>query len=281
MTDGDPIEDLVWVIGSLDDRRRKALKLAGRYGELHDDLALVYEMWKEDPDPVTPIITSGSPPVAITEARRELESSPSPETWAQSLPNLEATIKLVSSVTVSGYALTSTLSQDKRSDLAVSETFNNAAYVRLRNRIASTDRRPDVHSLLVELDTSIADIYRAAWESWPLTTADPTLGPLFLMREVLTQTLHTLSEGGPESEVQTRRQKVEWIASNLARSGVHTKLLREATTDALSAYDDLCRAHKRGRLEVGEAEVWMYQADDYLNLLLHAIDLDRWREMVG
>ena len=281
MTNGDPMKDLVWVIGSLDDRRRSALKVAGRYGELHDDLALVYEMWEQDPDPVTAIISSGSPPIAITQARRDLESSLSPETWAQPLSNLEATIKLVSSVTVSGYALTSTLGQDNTSDLRVRETSDDPAYVRLRNRIERTDRRPDVETLLDELDESIADMYREAWDSWSLRTADPTRGPLFVMREALTQTLDALSQAGPEPQTETRRQKAHWIASNLARSGEHTILLQEATTDALSAYDNLCRAHKRGRLKVAEAEVWMYQADDYLYLLLHAIDLDRWRELVG
>ena len=281
MTNGDPIKDLVWVIASLDDRSRKAVKVARQYGELHDDLALVYEMWKEDPGPVTPIITSGSPHLAITQARRDLESSQSPETWAQPLSNLEATIKLVSSVTVSGYALTSTLSQEKTSDLGVTETSDNPAYVRLRNRIERTERRPDVQALLDEFDKSIADMYRAAWESWSLRTADPTRGPLFLMREVLTQTLDALSKAGPGRETETRRQKAQWIARTLARSGEHTQLLEEATADALCAYDDLCVAHKRGRLQVREAEVWMYQADDYLYLLLHAIDLDRWRGLLG
>jgi len=281
MKNGDPTEDLVWVIGSLDDRTRSALEVAGRYGELRDDLTLVHEMWKEDPGPVTQIITSGSPALAIAQARRDLESSPSPGSFTQSLPDLEASIALVSSATVSGYALSSIPYQEKRSDQAVSETSKDAAYVRLGNRIVSRDRRPDVESRLDELDPSIADIHRAAWESWPLRTVDPTRGPLFLMREVVTQTLNALSESAPKSELETRQKRVQWIASNLARSGEHTKLLQEATKDALSAYDDLCRAHKRGRIEVRQAEVWMYQADDYLYLLLNAIDLDRWREHLG
>jgi len=281
MTAEDSIENLDWVIGALDNRRRKALGIAQEYGELYDDLSTMHDMWKQDPDSMRPILSSGSTPLAIAEARRELESSPSPETWAPSLENLKRTITFSTTSTASVYVTTTTLRQPEDPDSEIHQPSKNPAYLKLRDRIRRRARRPDVERLLDEIDPSIADMYRTAWQTWPLPTSDPTRGPLFLTREVLTQTVNTLSEAARAPEIKERRKKVEWITNNLSKRGVNRELLQVATGDALKAYKNLCRAHSLGRLRKEEAEVWMYQAGDYLGLLLNGIDLAKWKALKG
>lgn len=271
----DPIKDIDWIIGALDSRRRKALGIAQEYGELHDDLTVIRAMYQEDPVSMGPIFSSGSTPVAIGRVRDELESSPSPESWAPSLQDLRLTVQLMTTSTATAYMTTTTLRQPEDRHSAMYQP-SNPAYVRLRDRIRQRDRRPDVERLLDGIDSTVADIYRTAWQTWPLPTSDPSRGPLFLMREVLTHILITLSDPAPDPEKKTRRRRVEWMTNNLAKTSGQKELLERATQDVLDAYDNLCRAHSLGRLEKGEAELWMWQADDYLALLLEAIDLGNW-----
>lgn len=281
MSAEEPIEDLDWIVGALHDRRRKALGIAQEYGELYDDLAAIRDMWNEDPYVMRPILTSGSPPLAIADARHQLESSPSPETWAPSLGGLQRTIRYVTMSTGTEYVLTTMVDQPEERRPEMHQPSVSPAYLRFKERVKRRGRRPDVERLLDQIDLSIADIYRTSWQTWPLPTSDPTRGPLFLMREVLTQTVNTVFEAAQAPEVKERRKKVEWITNNLAKSGVNKELLQAATGDALKAYDNLCRAHSLGRLRKEEAEVWMYQADDYLDLLLNGIDLAKWKALKG
>lgn len=276
-------------VGNLQDRLRQA----------YDRLIDWYRRLKEAASEVAE--EAGEREEALRQARQliDIPMDPTQEGMVEALTNLstyaEATADLHGKTdpsdlkvpwlvplhsTTSGSTMTGTIAVydmapiDPRSYPALASIQETEAPLRA---VLQKDRRL-VERWLREIDESIADEYRQAWQSWSSGTHDPARSAAFLMREAVRHCVDKLLASAPEASREgKRRDQAKWIAENL----ILDPQARKRVLKYAEIYGSLSYAHIPGTPKRSRVRSALLSGHGFLLTLAGHVDLNIWRRLQG